>query len=71
MGKSPQIKLIVNYFVTRWNGYKYINLDNSKILEFDNISEITNDIVMQKLLEIHNKPITIKNINQINTEMDR
>lgn len=59
------IKLIVNYYIQVWNGEKYYNKNQSLILTFETIEEISNQKIEEVLYEKHKYTFTIESISQI------
>ena len=59
------IKLIVNYYIQVWNGEKYYNKNQSLILTFETIEEISNQKIEEILYENHKYTFTIESIHQI------
>ena len=59
------IKLIVNYHIQVWNGEKYYNKNQSLILTFETIEEISNQKIEEILHEKHKYAFTIESISQI------
>lgn len=59
------IKLIVNYHIQVWNGEKYYNQNQSLILTFETIEEISNQKIEEILHEKHRYAFTIESISQI------
>ena len=59
------IKLIVNYYIQVWNGEKYYNKNQSLILTFETIEEISNQKIEEILSEKHIYAFQIESISQI------
>ena len=59
------IKLIVNYYIQVWNGEKYYNQNQSLILTFETIEEISNQKIEEILSEKHKYAFQIESISQI------